>query len=112
MTQLLFGFYHDVPTGTAAVGQQIKNRLAFDPLSLSGTAVANLVIASFLSMFLELLMIRWISSEIRIFAFFKNFVLVACFFGFGMGCYFSRKQINVLTMIGPLVYLAAVMKVP
>jgi SAM-dependent methyltransferase len=63
-------------------------------------------------MFLELLMIRWVSSEIRIFAFFKNFVLVSCFFGFGMGCYFSRKKINILTLICPLAYLAATIKLP
>lgn len=112
LTQLLFGFYQDKPIGIAAVCQPIKDRFAFAPQSLSGTVLGNLALASFLSMFLELLMIRWISSEIRIFAFFKNFVLVACFFGFGMGCYFSRKKINVLTMIGPLVYLTAVMKVP
>lgn len=112
LTQFLFGFYQDKPTGIGAASQQIKNRLEFDAQTLSGGALRNLALASFLSMFLELLMIRWISSEIRIFAFFKNFVLVACFFGFGMGCYFSRKKINVLTMIGPLVYLAAVMKLP
>jgi len=33
-----------------------------------------------------MLMIRWISSEIRIFAYFKNLTLIACFFGLGLGC--------------------------
>jgi spermidine synthase len=112
LSQYLFGFYQDKPHGIAALGRQITGRLDFNSTSLSGSPTSNLLLVSFLSMFLELLMIRWVSSEIRIFAFFKNFVLVACFFGFGMGCYFSRKRINVLTLICPLVYLAAVIKLP
>jgi hypothetical protein len=33
---------------------------------------------SFLGLFLEMLVIRWASSEVRVFAYFKNFVLIAC----------------------------------
>jgi SAM-dependent methyltransferase len=112
LSQYLFGFYQDKPQGIATLGRGITRHLEFDSTTLGGAPTSNLLLVSFLSMFLELLMIRWISSEIRIFAFFKNFVLVSCFFGFGMGCYFSRKRINVLTLIGPLVYLAAVIKIP
>ena len=43
------------------------------------------ILVSFTSLFLELLLIRWISSELRIFAYLKNFVLIACFLGFGFG---------------------------
>ena len=112
LSQYLFGFYQLKPRGIAALGRQVTRRLEFDATSLRGSATVNLAIISFLSMFLELLMIRWVSSEIRIFAFFKNFVLVSCFFGFGMGCYFSRKKINILTLICPLAYLAATIKLP
>jgi spermidine synthase len=112
LSQYLFGFYQDRPHGIASLGRQITRRLEFDSTSLSGTPTSNLLLVSFLSMFLELLMIRWVSSEIRIFAFFKNFVLVSCFFGFGMGCYFSRKKINALTLICPLIYLAVIIKLP
>ena len=35
---------------------------------------------------LEVALIRWISTEIRIFAYFKNLTLIACFFGLGLGC--------------------------
>jgi hypothetical protein len=48
--------------------------------------------ASFLGLFLELALIRWISSEVRVFAYFKNLVLVACFLGFGAGCFLSRRK--------------------
>jgi hypothetical protein len=65
-----------------------------------------LALVSVFSMFLEMLVIRWISSEIRIFAYFKNFVLIACFLGFGVGCYLSRRRINVLAFLAPLVLLA------
>ena len=52
------------------------------------------VLASFVSLFLELLLIRWVSSELRIFAYLKNFILIACFLGFGFGAYLSRRHIQ------------------
>src|SRR5947209_3719631 len=57
-------------------------------------------------------MIRWISSEIRVFAYFKNFVLIACFLGFGLGCYMSRRRINLLTLVVPLLTLVLTVKLP
>jgi SAM-dependent methyltransferase len=47
---------------------------------------ARLFWASFLSLFFEIVFIRWISTEIRIFAFFKNVPLIAAFLGLGIGC--------------------------
>jgi spermidine synthase len=66
------------------------------------------VVASFVSLFLEVLLIRWISSEIRIFAYLKNFVLIACFLGFGFGAYLSRRRIQMLTPIWGCLLLTAV----
>lgn len=40
---------------------------------------------SFIALFLELAVIRWLSSEIRIFAYFKNLPLMGAFLGFGVG---------------------------
>ena len=74
----------------------------FSAEELGGFSWLKLVLISVLSLFLELLMIRWVSSEIRIFAYFKNFVLIACFLGFGLGCYLSRKRINLFSMLVPL----------
>ena len=56
----------------------------------------GLVLSSILGLYLELLLIRWISSEIRIFAYFKNFVLIACFLGFGSGCLLYRRPRHIL----------------
>ncbi|MFN8007717.1 MAG: hypothetical protein U0V70_11950 [Terriglobia bacterium] len=46
---------------------------------------------SSVSLFLELAVIRWLSSEIRIFAYFKNLPLMAAFLGFGVGFYLHEK---------------------
>lgn len=50
-----------------------------------------LFLVSFLLLFLELALIRWVSTEVRIFAYFSNMVLLACFLGLGLGCYFANK---------------------
>jgi len=109
----LFGFYHAGPRGVAwAAPGPWAERWAFSPLSLGRFSLWRLALVSALGMFLELLMIRWISSEIRIFAYFKNFVLIACFLGFGLGCYLCRRRINLLALILPLLALALVVTLP
>jgi len=87
-------------------------RWEVSPESLGGFSYRQLALASVLGLFLELLMIRWISSEIRMFAYFKNFVLIACFLGFGLGCYLCRRRINVFVMALPLVTLVLLVKLP
>jgi spermidine synthase len=79
---------------------------------LGGFSYRQLVLASFLSLFVEMVMIRWVSSEIRIFAYFKNFVLVACFLGFGLGCYLCRRRVQLSAMIAPLLLLTVLLKSP
>jgi len=84
----------------------------FSPRMLGTFSYRQLALVSVAGLFLELLMIRWVSSEITIFAYFKNFVLVACFLGFGLGCYRSRRPINLTVMVFPLLVLAAVCELP
>jgi len=66
----------------------------------------KLFIVSLLMLFLELLLIRWISTEVRIFAYASNLVLLACFLGIGAGCYRAQKESNVLITLGMLVLIA------
>ena len=73
---------------------------------------SELLVISVAGLFLELLMIRWISSEITIFAYFKNFVLIACFLGFGLGAHLCRQPINLTALFGPLVYFGLIVKAP
>jgi len=80
--------------------------------SESGFSYVTLILASMLGLFLELLLIRWVSSEIRIFAFFKNFVLIACFLGFGLGGSLCRRSINLLSLLVPLVTVSLIIKLP
>jgi spermidine synthase len=87
-------------------------RWAFTPSDLGGVSNWRLLLISIAGLFLELLMIRWISSEVRIFAYFKNFVLIACFLGFGLGCYISRRSINVIALLLPLITLAVFITLP
>ncbi len=86
--------------------------LELQPEDLGGFSYRQLILVSLLSLFLEMLMIRWVSSEIRIFAYFKNFVLVACFLGFGLGCYLCRRRIRLVAMISPLLLLTIILKTP
>jgi SAM-dependent methyltransferase len=52
----------------------------------------ELFLISVISLFFELLVIRWISSEIRIFAYFKNMPLMAALFGLGLGLALSTSK--------------------
>ncbi len=45
-------------------------------------------------LFLELLLIRWIGTEVAIFAYLQNTVLVTCFVGLGVGCYASTRKLR------------------
>jgi predicted RNA methylase len=72
----------------------------------------TLFLVSVLGLFLELMLIRWVGTEIRIFAYLQNTVLVVCFLGLGMGCLTCRKPIVMREMIWPLVLLALLLAVP
>ena len=60
---------------------------------------------SFISLFLELALIRWIGTEVRIFAFFKNIVLISCFVGLGIG--FSLKRFRA-GLLGPIILITVI----
>src|SRR5580658_8216434 len=77
-------------------------RWDLDRDALDRSRRATLLVASVLGLFLEMLLIRWVSSEVRIFAYYKNFVLIACFLGFGLGGYLSKRPVNLLTLFFPL----------
>jgi spermidine synthase len=50
-----------------------------------GKSWVKLFLASFLALYFELVIIRYLSSEIRVFAYLKNLALIASFFGIGIG---------------------------
>ena len=52
----------------------------------------RLVLTSGTLLFVELLLIRWIPSEVRYIGFFSNFVLMASFLGIGLGILLGRRR--------------------
>ena len=54
----------------------------------------RLFLASCLTLFAELAIIRWLSTEVRIFAYAKNLALLLCFLGFGVGCALAPKRVS------------------
>jgi spermidine synthase len=72
----------------------------------------GLFLISVFGLFLEMLFIRWISTEIRIFAYLQNTILVVCFLGLGLGCFTSRQPIYLKKILLPLTVLLAFLAIP
>ena len=71
-----------------------------------------LFLISFLGLFLELLLIRWITTEINIFAYLQNTVLVVCFMGFGIGCMTSQQPIAFRRGLASLFLIVLLLAIP
>ena len=54
----------------------------------------GLFLASFLSLFLELLLIRWVPSLVRIVAYYGNLMLLSAFLGLGCGALLTRRGLR------------------
>jgi len=72
----------------------------------------DLFLISVLALFMELLLIRWIGTEINIFAYLQNTILVVCFMGLGMGCLSSKQPIIIRNTLIPLCLLLFLMTFP
>ncbi|HEY4002084.1 MAG TPA: hypothetical protein VGO93_24635, partial [Candidatus Xenobia bacterium] len=56
---------------------------------------------SFLALFLQMVLIRFLAIELVMFTFFKNFVLMACFLGLGVGLGLARSERNLAIWFAP-----------
>ncbi len=74
--------------------------------------LSPLFFVSFASLYLEILLIRWIGTEVRVFAYFQNLALIACFLGFGVGCYQSKAKKPFLFNAVTLGILATLVSLP
>jgi spermidine synthase len=72
----------------------------------------GIFLISMLGLFLETLFIRWIGTEIRIFAYLQNTILVACFLGLGIGMFTSFKPIEIKRSLIPLTIFLLLMAIP
>ena len=55
-------------------------------------AAARIFLASFLVLYLEVVLIRWMPAYIRLLSFFSNFILLASFLGIGVGCLLASSR--------------------
>src|SRR5262245_47426132 len=91
---------------TAQLREHDGQRLA------TGWQALDIFLISVLGLFLELMLIRWIGTEVRIFAYLQNTVLIVCFLGLGMGCFTSQKPVSVRGILLPLLAITVLLALP
>src|SRR3982750_3327180 len=69
-----------------------------------------LFVSSFLVLFLETALIRWMPAYVRLLAYFSNFILLASFLGIGIGCLLASRRRNLFPWF-PAVQLALLLAV-
>ena len=75
-------------------------------------SLSKLFLASTLTLFAELALIRWVATEVRVFAYVKNLALLLCFLGFGLGCALARQRPRWQTAVTALIGLIAIVRLP
>jgi hypothetical protein len=75
--------------------------------SITGPSLP-LVGVSFLSLFYELVFIRWLPANITSMAYFSNLVLISSFFGLGLGFLIPRKKTDLFGFFPPTLLLVVV----
>ena len=75
---------------------------AAESLDSTRPIVVRLLLASFLMLFLELALIRWLGANVVHLSYFSNFVLLGSFLGIGAGFLISRKAWSIWPWSLPL----------
>ena len=65
-------------------------------------------LSSFLVLFLEIALIRWMPAYIRLLSFFSNFILLASFLGIGVGCLLAARSRRRLFYLFPVLQLMVI----
>jgi spermidine synthase len=76
-----------------------------EPIGGPGSALFRLGLATFGVLALELATIRWMSGQIRIFAYFNNLVLIATFLGMGLGVAIGRRRPELFHRVFPALFV-------
>lgn len=91
--------------GTALVAVLLPRLIAlldeedgFGPPASLHEGYVRLVVLSAAALILELAVIRWVGAEVRAFAYFKNFLLVSAFLGFGLGFALAGRARSLLPL--------------
>ena len=75
-------------------------------------SVRRIVLLSALILFVEMLLVRWVGTEVRVFAYLQNSVLVATFLGLGLGCRSARSRIVLLPAVVALLVIGLFVRDP
>jgi SAM-dependent methyltransferase len=89
---VLVGFFILQRRLASALSQESRDQASFVDSVRSSFVPFAILTAAALSLFLELAVIRWQASMFEFFAFYKNFSLLACFAGLGLGYAMSRSR--------------------
>lgn len=89
-----------------------KTRAQIDEITSERWSLPGLFLASALTLFAELALIRWVATEIRVFAYVKNLALLLCFLGFGLGCALARETPRWTTAVKALLGLILIVRFP
>jgi hypothetical protein len=92
----------------------LRNASAAKQADSPGHVALRLLLASFLMLFLELALIRWLGANVVHLSYFSNFVLLGSFLGIGVGFLISRKAWSIWPLSLPLlaVLVAGVLLFP
>ena len=76
-------------------------------LTFGDMRAVRVFLASFLVLFLEVALIRWMPAYIRLLSYFSNFILLASFLGIGVGCLLAPRRTRLFVWF-PLLQFAVV----
>src|SRR6478672_2905226 len=89
------GWYNHFPYEHIAVSRDRVRRVGFvGRMSGDQLRAARTFLASFLVLFLEIALIRWMPAYIRLLSYFSNFILLASFLGIGLGCLLAPARVR------------------
>src|SRR3569832_1484727 len=72
----------------------------------------RLFLVSSAALLLEMVLIRWIGTEVRVFAYVQNLALIACFLGFGLGCFNAKQRGSLLPSLIAVSVLVVMVNFP
>jgi spermidine synthase len=72
----------------------------------------RLLLISSAALYLEIVLIRWLGTEVKIFAFFQNLTLIVCFLGFGVGCFSSSKRGSLWPSLAAITTMVVIVSLP
>jgi spermidine synthase len=80
--------------------------------SAATSSTWRLFLVSSAALYLEIILIRWLGTEVKIFAFFQNLSLIACFLGFGVGCFSSNRRGSLMPSLAAMASLVTLVSLP